>query len=121
MNDKVRKPAKQPTGQAKAMENEARNLDSRAKKAVAFAKKHGLEIALGATALFLGGRCAYLERENGRLLLDNIAKSMRIESLVRLCDEKDARFAELMSDALKHGSSLAAYHMLDRKAYINHQ
>jgi len=121
MNDKVRQPVKQPAGQAKVNENETRNPESRAKRAVAFAKKHGLEVALGSAVLFLGGRCAYLERENGRLLLDNIAKSMRIESLVRLCDEKDIRFAELMSDALRHGSSLAAYHMLDRKEYISQQ
>ncbi|MST71481.1 hypothetical protein FYJ65_09220 [Clostridiales Family XIII bacterium WCA-MUC-591-APC-4B] len=39
--------------------------------------------------------------------------------LRRLCDEKDSYFMELMADALRHGSKLAAKHMSDRKKYIN--
>ena len=39
--------------------------------------------------------------------------------LRRLCDEKDYYFMELMADALRHGSKLAAKHMSDRKKYIN--
>ena len=39
--------------------------------------------------------------------------------LRRLCDEKASYFMELMADALRHGSKLAAKHMSDRKKYIN--
>lgn len=110
-----------PVKQTKADNGDNRDLKSRRKKIVAFTKRHGLEIALGGAVFLLEGRCLYLERKNGRLLLDNIAKSARIESLTKLCDKKDVQFKQLMSDALKHGSSLAAHHMLDRKAYINQQ
>lgn len=34
-------------------------------------------------------------------------------------DMKDEYFMELMSDALRHGSSLAGKHMADRKKYLN--
>lgn len=39
--------------------------------------------------------------------------------LRRLCNEKDSYFMELMSDALRHGSSVAAKHMADRKKFIH--
>ena len=39
--------------------------------------------------------------------------------LHRLCRTKDSYFLELMSDALRHGSKLAAKHMSDRKKYIH--
>ncbi len=41
------------------------------------------------------------------------------KQLKQLCKEKDSFFSELMSDALRHGSSLAAKHMSDRKNYLN--
>lgn len=41
----------------------------------------------------------------------------RIRQLENLCNEKDSFFMELMSDGLRHGSSLAAKHMSDRKKY----
>lgn len=41
----------------------------------------------------------------------------RIRELESLSDTKDSFFMELMSDALRHGSSLAAKHMADRKKY----
>lgn len=41
------------------------------------------------------------------------------KQLKQLCKEKDSFFSELMSDALRHGSSLAAKHMSDRKKYLN--
>lgn len=47
---------------------------------------------------------AYLKKENKRLR--------------KLCKKKDAFFMELMSDALRHGSKLAAKHMSDRKKYL---
>ena len=43
----------------------------------------------------------------------------RIKELEDLCEEKDSYFKELMSDGLKHKSSLAAKHMSDRKKYLN--
>lgn len=47
---------------------------------------------------------AYLRRENRRLH--------------NLCKVKDSYFKELMSDSLRHGSSLAGKHMADRKKYL---
>ena len=42
----------------------------------------------------------------------------RISQLEKLCKEKDSFFEELMSDGLRHGSSLAAKHMSDKKKYL---
>lgn len=53
----------------------------------------------------------HLELENQRLKEQN-------RQLKDLCEEKDAFFLELISDALKHGSSVAARHMVDRKKYL---
>lgn len=44
-------------------------------------------------------------------------KEKRIKQLERLCDEKDAHFSSLMSDGLRHGSSLAGQYMNDKKQY----
>lgn len=49
-------------------------------------------------------RIAYLEKENRRLK--------------KLCKEKDSYFTEMISDGMRHGSSLAAKHMADRKKYL---
>jgi hypothetical protein len=43
----------------------------------------------------------------------------RIRQLERLCEEKDSFFKESIADGLRHGSSLAAKHMSDRKKYLN--
>lgn len=45
-------------------------------------------------------------------------KDRRIRQLENLSDEKDSFFMELMSDALRHGSSLGGKHMADRKKYL---
>ena len=45
----------------------------------------------------------------------------RIRQLDRLCEEKDSYFMESISDGLRHGSSLAAKHMSDRKKHLNGQ
>lgn len=50
---------------------------------------------------------------------DNAQLRRRNNQLVNLCNEKDSHFMELMSDALRHGSKLAAKHMSDRKKYLN--
>lgn len=49
-------------------------------------------------------RIDYLEKENERLR--------------NLCDEKDSYFTEMISDGMRHGSSLAGKHMADRKEYL---
>lgn len=55
-------------------------------------------------------RLSQLEAANKMLLQRN-------KNLERLCAEKDSFFMELMADGLRHGSSLAAKHMSDRKKY----
>ena len=60
----------------------------------------------------MGKNFKQLEREN-RALKD------RNRQLKNLCEEKDSFFLELMSDALRHGSSVAAKHMADRKKYLH--
>lgn len=51
---------------------------------------------------------------------DMLIKQMgkEINRLNALCAEKDSFFMELMSDAMRHGSSLAAKHMADRKSFL---
>lgn len=60
----------------------------------------------------MGKNFNQLEREN-RALKD------RNRQLKNLCEEKDSFFLELMSDALRHGSSVAAKHMADRKKHLH--
>lgn len=55
-------------------------------------------------------RISQLERKN-------LEQLNRIRQLEKLSDEKDSFFMELMSDGLRHGSSLAGKHMADRKKY----
>lgn len=52
------------------------------------------------------------------LVKDNCAKERRIRDLENLCREKDSYFMELMSDGMRHGSSLAAKHMAERREYL---
>ena len=49
------------------------------------------------------------------LIQDSAKKSKRIKDLEKLSDIKDSDLKELMSDALRHGSSLGGKHMADRK------
>lgn len=52
-------------------------------------------------------------------LMSDISKQWdRIDELEELCEIKDKLFSELMSDALRHRSSLAAQHMADKKLYL---
>ena len=51
-----------------------------------------------------------LSRENEALRKKN-------KELVNLCNEKDSFFDEMISDGLRHCSSLAAKHMSDKKKY----
>ena len=56
---------------------------------------------------------------DGKLKKELKESKARIKELEDLCEEKDSFFKELMSDGLKHKSSLAAKHMSDRKKYLN--
>lgn len=57
------------------------------------------------------GLFGFKKKGDNRILRD------RIKQLEDLCEEKDSFFMELMSDGLRHGSSLAAKHMSDRKKF----
>jgi len=59
------------------------------------------------------------KKEIIKLKNENKRKDKRIRQLENLCNEKDSYFKELMSDGMRHGSSLAAKHMRDRKDYLN--
>ena len=52
------------------------------------------------------------------LMKENEALRKRNKELVDLCGEKDSYFMDLMSDALRHGSSKATKHMADRREYL---
>ena len=43
----------------------------------------------------------------------------RNRQLVNLCNTKDSFFKKVISDGLRHGSPLAAKHMVDRRNYLN--
>ena len=55
---------------------------------------------------------ANLLKENAKLKKENM-------QLINLCNEKDSYFLEVIADGLRHGSSLAAKHMADRRSYLN--
>lgn len=59
-----------------------------------------------------------LKEELSKLKEEDRKKDKRIRDLENLCKEKDSYFIELMSDGMRHGSSLAAKHMRDRKDYL---
>ena len=46
-------------------------------------------------------------------------KDARIKQLENLCEENNSCFKELVSDGLRHGSSLAGKYMADYKKYKN--
>lgn len=91
---------------------------SRSRRAISFIKRHGLEFFLGTTSVGLGVAYCLSERSRGELLLANASMAIKINELEGLCAQKDRCFAELMSDALRHGSSLAGLFMYERKEYL---
>lgn len=97
---------------------ESNTTPSKPRRAIAFIKRHGLEIFLGATSIGLGVAYCLSERGRGELLLANASKSVRISELEDLCVQKDRCFIELMSDALRHGSPLAGLFMYERKEHL---
>lgn len=108
-------------------------------KAFQFVKEHKMEIvAVVGAAVYVAGNARdndQLREENERLLEGNaqLADDLEIErgvsdclasrvvELEDLCDDKDAYFQEMISDGLRHGSSLAGKHMADRKQYLNEE
>lgn len=56
--------------------------------------------------LFNKGKLSEMEKELEK-------KQERIDELVDLCEEKDEYFTEMISDGLRHGSSLAAKHKIE--------
>lgn len=52
------------------------------------------------------------------LLKENQILKKQNEQLVHLCHEKDSFFRATISDGLRHGSSLSAKHMADRKKHL---
>lgn len=58
-----------------------------------------------------------LSKRNTRQSRKITKQDKRIKDLEKRSDEKDIYFKELMSDATRHGSSLGAKHMSDRKKY----
>ena len=65
--------------------------------------------------LFRKREQAVIEQMKREKDIDNL----RIRQLEKLCEEKDHYFTEMISDGLRHGSSLAGKHMADLKAYKN--
>lgn len=57
------------------------------------------------------------KKKISQLEQENKQNRKRIKQFENLCEEKDSFFMELMADGLRHGSSLAAKHMSDRKKY----
>ena len=55
--------------------------------------------------------------KNNKKKIDSLEKEN--QRLRDLCEEKDSYFLEMISDGLRHKSSLAAKHMSDRKKYLN--
>lgn len=66
----------------------------------------------------LTNKCNDLLKENNSLRKENDFLNKEIVRLTDLCLEKDEYFMETISDGLRHGSSLAAKHMADRKEYL---
>ena len=81
-------------------------------------KEHGLEIVLGLGCVGLGATCVRQGQiiEMKEKIID--LQRMRIQDLVSLCEEKDAWFKKLMSEALKLGSSFAGKCMVDRREML---
>lgn len=114
MEEKV---TEKESASSSAEQTEEKKL-TRKGKVVKFVKEHGLEIALGLGCVGLGATCV----RQGQIIevKDKIIdlQRMRIQDLVSLCEEKDAWFKKLMSEALKLGSSFAGKCMVDRREML---
>lgn len=60
-----------------------------------------------------------IKKENLKLKKEISFLKQENSRLVKRGDKKDFLFKELMSDATRHGSSLGAKHMAERKKYKN--
>ena len=57
-------------------------------------------------------------RSVSSIMAENEALKKEIVRLHVLCEKKDACFREMISDGLRHGSRLAAQHMVERSQYL---
>ena len=105
-----------PECKADALGNQDTN---RFEKVKTIAGRHGLEIVLGVGCIVLSA--INIRQGNIISLKDRFIalQGARIDELLDLCDEKDAWFKELMSDALRHGSSFAGKCMVDRRETLS--
>ncbi|RRD94592.1 hypothetical protein EII17_07355 [Clostridiales bacterium COT073_COT-073] len=53
-----------------------------------------------------------------KLKKDNMTKAKRIKDLEKICQKQDQSINRLMSDGLRHGSTLAAKYMADKKKQL---
>ena len=60
-----------------------------------------------------------LIKENAQLVEENEYLKELVVNLRTLCAEKDMHFDAVISDGMRHGSSLAASYMADKKQYLN--
>lgn len=78
-----------------------------------------LGVCAGAGVIaFLGIKNKEVVRECKILQFENRVLRERVANLEGLCREKDSFFVELASDAMRHGSSLGAQHMVGRREYL---
>lgn len=114
MKEKIREKEDSSNREEQTEEKKPTNRE----KVVKFVKEHGLEIVLGLGCVGLGATCV----RQGHIIemKDKIIElqRMRIQDLVSLCEEKDAWFKKLMSEALKLGSSFAGKCMVDRREML---
>lgn len=83
-----------------------------------FIRKNWVTIACGGAAVVFGGICIHQRVEIKQLKADVSFLSARVGDLIAICEEKDAWFKELISDGLRHGSSLAGKCMVDRRDWL---
>lgn len=60
-----------------------------------------------------------LQSELKKSVIENRQLKKEVCRLKKRCAEKDAYFMAAISDGLRHGSPLAAKHMVDRREYLN--
>lgn len=106
--------------------HESNAQQTKGQRAIAFIKRHGLEIILGAGFCLVGGICIKQGRIIGAQKEIIAAKDRLIEKqgqkitrLIARHDEKDIRTLRLAADALRHGSSEGGKVLVDWRDYIN--
>lgn len=106
--------------------HESNARQAKGQRAIAFIKRHGLEIVLGAGLCVVGGICIKQGRIIGAQKEIIAAKDRLIEKqgekitrLIARHDEKDIRTLRLAADALRHGSPEGGRVLVDWRDYIS--